>query len=286
MAGTVRCRYLIFAAAMATLTLAAASPASAEWTVAKASGTVLKLDGDRWTEIEGGEIVPDNRILRTLPSGRVLLHQDGDTISLAGHTAVQFKLPANGAPLTILQYSGAVSIDAKNANRARYVVETPVLQAVGDGSAFTVEFNGQQVTVRAQGGDVLVSDLLRRHQAMLGAGQQVTASSHVAMKADGSGAAAVIVDAAGQPVAGLSGGSNPQAGSGGNQGGQGQGGGNQGGQGQGGGNQGGQGQGGGNEGGKGQGGGNQGGQGQGGDNQGGSGGAAAESGSGEGEPDD
>ena len=98
------------------LLLALAFPLSAfadDWVAVKLRGVVMQLvDGD-WAELHRGDVVPDDRVIRTLQSGRVDFQRDAETISLGANSQIQIKDKAGQRYTTVKQHFGTVEIEAQ-----------------------------------------------------------------------------------------------------------------------------------------------------------------------------
>jgi hypothetical protein len=186
---------------MAALLSSAVAPALADdWRATRLRGVVLELvDGD-WRQLSRGDVVPDDRVVRTLRSGRVTLERGGERIDLGADTQVQI-FDRSGRPFTtVKQYFGAVGIEANARNVEHFSVQTPHLSAVVKGTRFTVRSDRNGADVEVQRGRVAVRDADSRQSTLIGAGQSAQSGQGTPLQVSGAGELPVVYDAKGKPV--------------------------------------------------------------------------------------
>lgn len=188
----------------ALILLCIALPASAladDWLVTKLRGEALQLVGSDWAPLERGDVVPDDRVIRTLGSGRAMLQRGNETIEVAANTQIRILDKAGAKPFTtVQQYFGTVSIEAEVRNVQHFAVQTPYLAAVVKGTRFEVKTTSRQSVVKVQRGHVAVEDLKTRAHTLLAAGQMATVSKNGSFTVGGKGEKPVILNAAGQVI--------------------------------------------------------------------------------------
>lgn len=186
---------------MAVALSSAATPVLADdWRATRLRGVVLELvDGD-WRQLSRGDVVPDDRVIRTLRTGRVTLERGGERIDLGADTQVQI-FDRSGRPFTtVKQYFGAVGIEANARNVEHFSVQTPHLSAVVKGTRFTVRSDRNGADVEVQRGRVAVRDADSRQSTLIGAGQSAQSGQGTPLQVSGAGQLPVVYDAKGKPV--------------------------------------------------------------------------------------
>ena len=121
---------MLIVAMSSTMTMAAFAD---DWVAVKLRGQVLQLVGDDWSRLQRGDVVSDDRVIRTLGNGRVDLQRDAEVISLGGNTQIQIKDKTGKRYTTVQQYFGTVEVEAEVQNVQHFAVQTPLLAAVVKG---------------------------------------------------------------------------------------------------------------------------------------------------------
>lgn len=194
----------MFKVVAALIVLCIALPVSAfadDWLVTKLRGNALQLVGADWAPLERGDVVPDDRVIRTLGGGRAMLQRGRETIEIAANTQIRILDKVGGKPFTtVQQFFGSMSIEAEVRNVQHFAVQTPYLAAVVKGTRFEVKTNSRQSEVKVQRGHVAVEDLHTGAHTLLAAGQVATVGRNGSFKVGGTGAEPVILNAAGKIV--------------------------------------------------------------------------------------
>lgn len=164
---------------LAALLLLPTAALADHWRVTKLRGPVLQLVEGAWAPLRRGDIVPDDRVLRTLPRGRVELQRGAETVSLGGETQVQIHDLEGRRFTTVQQYFGTVTIEADVRNVEHFAVQTPYLAAVVKGTRFTVTTGSAGVAVEVERGNVGVLGRITRVR------ETVPAGSALVMREDG-----------------------------------------------------------------------------------------------------
>ena len=145
---------MVFVALVALLPLSALAD---DWTAIKLRGHVLQLVDGQWEPLARGDIVPDNRVIRTLRDGRVEFQRDNETISLAADTQIQISDRSGRKFTTVTQYFGVVEVEADVREVQHFAVETPYLVAVVKGTRFVVRSGDRGAEVKVHRGLVEVT---------------------------------------------------------------------------------------------------------------------------------
>ncbi|OEO30330.1 hypothetical protein VW23_021900 [Devosia insulae DS-56] len=183
-------------------TLASAAFAD-DWVAVKLRGQVLQLVAGDWAKLQRGDVVPDDRVIRTLGNGRVDLQRDAEVISLGGNTQIQIRDKTGKRFTTVQQHFGTVEIEAEVRNVQHFAVETPFLAAVVKGTHFIVKSGKSQSSVKVTRGQVEVSDQQSGAHVLVPAGQQATVSAAGELAVTGRGASSTqVVSANGQVISG------------------------------------------------------------------------------------
>src|SRR5690606_23612207 len=100
----------------------------------------------------------DDRVIRTLRSGRVTFERGAELIELGGDTQVRIHDRTGRKHTTVLQDFGVVSIEAEARSVQHFSVRTPHLAAVVKGTRFTVRSGERTAEVEVDRGFVAVKD--------------------------------------------------------------------------------------------------------------------------------
>ncbi len=167
----------------------------------KLRGAVQQMVGATWVSLKRGDIVPDDRFVRTLADGHVDFQRNKEIVTLAPGSLIQIIDRSDEHFTTIRQAFGSVEVEAEVEHAPHFSVETPYLAAVVKGTHFIVRSGGDAASVTVQRGMVAVESLASHSTAMITVGQTATVGKLVDFSVSGSGTLPVIVDANGQPVA-------------------------------------------------------------------------------------
>jgi hypothetical protein len=165
------------AAAIFGLALGLAAPALAgDWVALKLRGKVLQLIDGQWQPLRRGDVIPDDRMIRTLVNGRVTFTRDDQTIDLGANTAAQILDFDHDRKTTVWEHFGTVAIEANVETTEHFSVQTKYLAAVVKGTKFVVKADDDHSTVEVLRGKVRVKDSGDGESTMVLAGQQATVS--------------------------------------------------------------------------------------------------------------
>lgn len=188
-------------AAVLTVVLCMTTFAAAdEWVAAKLRGQVLQLVGNEWVQLRRGDVVPDDRVIRTLANGRVEFRRDAETITLAADTQVQIVDQSGQRFTTVKQQFGVVEVDVEARNVVHFGVVTPYMAAVVKGTRFVVAADRSGASVSVKRGKVAVEDSDTHQSTLLTVGQKATTAAGQPLAVSGKGDLPVIFDANGSPV--------------------------------------------------------------------------------------
>ena len=187
------------------LSIFAATTASADdWVAAKLRGQVLQQIETQWVPLKRGDVVSDNRFIRTLGSGHVVLTRGGETVSLAPNTKIRIEDRPGAKPFTtVTEAFGTVSVEANVEAVKHFAVQTPFLAAVVKGTRFVVTSSQAGSSVDVQRGHVEVDDPVNRTHTTISVGQSATLntqSTKGTIVVSGRGTLPKVLDQRGNPV--------------------------------------------------------------------------------------
>jgi hypothetical protein len=193
-------RLVKFLAALVLLCIALPASAFADdWLVTKLRGEALQLIGNDWAPLERGDIVPDDRMIRTKAGTRAMLQRGEETIEISPNTQIRIIDQSTGKPFTtVQQFFGTVAIEAQVQNVQHFAVQTPYLAAVVKGTHFEVKTISKQSAVKVQRGHVAVEDLHTGAHTLLSVGQSATVGKNGSFIVSGKGAKPEILNSAGE----------------------------------------------------------------------------------------
>jgi hypothetical protein len=172
-----------------------------EWQAVKLRGSVFVFVDDAWAQLERGDLVPDNRVIRTAPKSRVQFMRGEETIDLGPDTQIRI-FDRVGQEFTIVQeHFGEVAVEVERRNVQHFAIQTQFLVAVVKGTRFTVnaDVNGAKVSVLR--GQVEVRDVARKLTVDVTPGQHASVGEAESLTISGPGTLAPIVAYAGDPLA-------------------------------------------------------------------------------------
>jgi len=169
----------------------AAPSMAAEWQVDRLRGEVTQMLDGSWQPVRRGDIIDDDRLLRTASNGRAGLSRGAETIELEGDTQIRIVDAGPDMKTTVLQDFGTVSIEAERRNVQHFSVQTPFLAAVVKGTRFTVRSNASGASVDVDRGVVQVQDTINDLVVNVRPGQEATVTTGAPLLVEGHGAKAV-----------------------------------------------------------------------------------------------
>lgn len=187
--------------ACVALALLAVPALADDWVAVKQRGTVLVLVDGAWAKLSRGDVVSDERIVRTLRGGRLTLQRGDELIELGADTQVRIFDRAGPKFTTVLQDFGTVSVEADIRDVQHFAVKTPHLAAVVKGTRFTVRSDEHSAAVEVERGRVAVQDSDTHQSTTITAGQSVSTSDATPLEVRGGGELPAVRDANGKAVA-------------------------------------------------------------------------------------
>jgi hypothetical protein len=179
-------RVFAIAAVLALTSIGLVSAAVADdWVVAKLRGSVLQMDNGTWVALHRGDIVSDDRAIRTLASGRVELHRNAEVISLGPNSQAEIHDRKGGGFTTVKQITGTVAVEAEVKKVKHFGVETPYLAAVVKGTRFEVSTDVAGSKVKVTRGAVEVTDRKTGESVVVSAGESIEASKDNGLHREG-----------------------------------------------------------------------------------------------------
>jgi hypothetical protein len=161
---------------------------------------VLQLVNGEWIKLKRGDVVPDDRVIRTLQSGNVQFKRTAETIDLGPQTQIQIFDKSGKRYTTVRQYFGSVSVEAEVRNVQHFEVQTPYLAAVVKGTKFVVTSGKDGAAVKVTRGHVAVEDNDSHQTTLLAVGQMATTGGGGVLEVSGKGDLPVVYAANGKPV--------------------------------------------------------------------------------------
>ncbi|WDR04776.1 FecR domain-containing protein [Devosia rhodophyticola] len=192
---------LVIASSIVIALSSAGAVLADDWTADRLRGIVMQLDGTDWRPVVRGEVISDDRHIRTLASGRVEFVRGAERISVGGDTDIQISDAAGSRRMTtVLQLIGTVSIEAERRNVQHFSVLTPYLAAVVKGTRFTVRIRNGASNVVVDRGVVQVRDTVHDVIANVIRGQAASVSDDEVLQVSGPGAVSTVQTLKGEIV--------------------------------------------------------------------------------------
>lgn len=171
-----------------------------DWVANKLRGNVFALDGNIWVKLSRGDIVSDNRPIRTTRSGRAEFVREKESITIGGDTQISIA-DRNGRRYTVVhQTFGKVEIEAEKRDVQHFAVQTPYLAAVVKGTRFVVNVVGESANVVVTRGTVNAIDRINGLMTNITPGQSASSGEGQVLTVAGPGAP-VITDLKGKEMA-------------------------------------------------------------------------------------
>ncbi|MGV8921667.1 MAG: FecR domain-containing protein [Pseudomonas sp.] len=164
-----------------TMALGLSTAIADDWTAVRLRGGVFALENGAWTQLLRGSVVPDDRVIKSAPDGRITLVRGAETIELGPDTTAQ--IADQSGFTTVYNHEGTVGVDAEARNVQHFAVQTPFLAAVVKGTAFTVQTSPAASTVTVARGTVEVDDEQNDTSVSVSAGEQVSSSEQAPITA-------------------------------------------------------------------------------------------------------
>jgi hypothetical protein len=171
-----------------------------DWTAVRLRGVVMELVNGGWERLERGDVVSDDRVIRT-GNGRVTFVRGEETIELGANTQIQiFDQPRSRPYTTVRQYFGEVSIEAEVKDVEHFAVQTPYMVAAVKGTRFIVLSDEDGSEVRVRRGAVAVESIGHGAHTLIVAGQSASAGEGTALNVAGGGDLPEVLGPDGKPI--------------------------------------------------------------------------------------
>lgn len=195
-----RFSFVHFAAGAALLAVTPSMAFADDWVATRVLGGVVQWTDGAWVQIQRGDVVPDDRKIRTI-EGRIAFERGNEVIELGRQTEIRIVDKPGKSYTIVKQQFGEVTIEADIRQVEHFSVETPLIAAVVKGTKFTVVSGEHSARVSVQRGKVSVEDADTEQTTVIEAGQSVeTGDAGVPLLFDGHGKSPVVFDADGKPV--------------------------------------------------------------------------------------
>jgi len=171
-----------------------------EWVAVKLRGQVVQLVDGHWLPLQRGDVVSDDRVVRTLKNGRVEFHRDAEVITLGPQTQIQIVEKTGQRFTTVIEQFGEVAIEAEVQNVQHFAVQTPFMAAVVKGTMFVVRSGKDYSNVEVLRGHVAVESEVTHSTTLVSAGQSATASNKAELRVQGEGDLPPIIAANGKVI--------------------------------------------------------------------------------------
>jgi uncharacterized membrane protein YgcG len=188
------------AAIAAAIALVPSFAMADDWVATKLRGRVLQLVDNQWQPLGRGDMVSDDRVIRTVKNAKVTFQRGNEIIDLGGDTQIQIHDRSGKQFTTVQQYFGTVAIKADVRQVQHFAVTTPHLAAVVKGTRFTVVSGNTGAKVSVQRGHVEVEDSDTHQSTMLAVGQSAQTSDGTPLAVAGKGELPTVYAANGKPV--------------------------------------------------------------------------------------
>jgi hypothetical protein len=165
-----------------------------DWTVIRLRGTVLELQEGKWEPLSRGDVVPDDRLVRTL-NGRATLVRGAETVELAPNTIIQVFDRGGASHTVVANHQGTVEVDVEARNVEHFSVVTPFLAAVVKGTVFAVTTDQASSILEVTRGQVRMQDTAHDRTLTVGAGERAQTGSSPAEVEQPNMQSALIMDA-------------------------------------------------------------------------------------------
>ena len=143
-----------------------------DWHAVQLRGVVLGLENGAWQQLRRGDIVSDDRIIKSL-NGRATFQRGHEVVEMAANSMIQIMDRDGRSHTTVVNHEGSVDLDVDARNVYHFSVVTPHLAAVVKGTAFTVETGAETSDLTVTRGEVLVEDTAHRTRMTVGTGERV-----------------------------------------------------------------------------------------------------------------
>lgn len=166
---------------------ALAEDAPAQWTATKLRGTVQQMVDQQWSPVALGDVIPNERQVRTLSDGHAEFQRGAETVGLGTNTRIAINDDPDKHFTTVQQDFGSLEVEANVERAPHFEVDTPFLAAVVKGTHFIVTASDRGGSVTVTRGLVAVKSTATRQHTDVAVGQiaSIQLGSGITVKGDG-----------------------------------------------------------------------------------------------------
>jgi hypothetical protein len=190
----------VFVAAVLAAIVSASAAMADDWIATKLRGEVFVSVDGQWVALNRGDVISDDRAVRTADNGRVTFQRDGETIELMGGTEIQIVDESGRRYTTVRQAYGTVAIEAEVQNVQHFEVRSITMAAVVKGTRFVVVSDPEGTDVTVERGQVAVECLFTHFTSTVGIGQTAANGHGAHLHVLGEGDLPVVYDDKGNPT--------------------------------------------------------------------------------------
>jgi hypothetical protein len=196
--GIITMRFILALSFALSAALALCGTALADdWLVVKLRGGVQQMIDNAWVDLERGDSIPDDRLVRTLGDGHVDLKRGEAVVSLGASSQAQIHDEADTGFTSVQQDFGSVEVEADVRNVPHFSVETKYLAAVVKGTHFIVTSDDTGGSVTVTRGFVAVESKATKRSTTVTVGQTASVSPATDIVLSGSGLLPAIYESDG-----------------------------------------------------------------------------------------
>lgn len=119
---------------------------------------MLVYQAGEWVPLQRGDVVSDDRYIKTLGNGRVQFTRGSESIEVAGHSLIQILDRDGQRSTSVHQHYGKIAVDVDKRDVNHFSVTTPYLAAIVKGTQFAVQSGSTGASVSVDRGQVNVAD--------------------------------------------------------------------------------------------------------------------------------
>lgn len=168
-----------------------------DWVAVKLRGIAEALGESGWVALQRGDIVSDDRLVRTLADARLELQRGQEIITLGPNSQISIDDSAGEGQTIVRQDFGTVEVEAEVKVVEHFTVQTKFLAAVVKGTHFIVTADAAGASVEVTRGLVAVEATESKHKTSVAAGYTASIAKSGDLFVRGAGALPKIYDAKG-----------------------------------------------------------------------------------------
>lgn len=158
-----------------------------DWVADQLRGRVFMFDAGEWVLLERGDVISDDRHIRTTGNGRVTFVRGNESIEVSSQTQIRIVDSSQTKFTTVMQDFGTVAVEADVEQVQHFAVQTTLLAAVVKGTRFSVTSKDGWSKVDVGHGLVEVRDLMNEVMTNIKPGQHAKCQPGGMMKIAGDG---------------------------------------------------------------------------------------------------